>query len=354
MLRIAYAVVLMLIATASPLRAAPCHAKVTGVGTAGASRNLARDINKLGFEAFSHADNASGVRDAIVSPLAIWYLDQFLDANWGNGQDVDATFLHQIGEHTNFSATVWANRSKSTYTVKDAAVAERVFCASTRWFPWATSQTVPRFINPSGYDFSVTLAFDVEFALPVAREGSVVRAPFFDDGSLHGIRLDSNDGATAAYLFWGTNDALTAFRASMNATEWESLTSRFKEANVLLGDISLQRFAYNESLPDDTRSFGTALFPGLLLPRALLSNESLTLSPKQSSVTVIAALHGYSTKPTRLNVNGRTEYQVEDYSVISDPGWTLPRAQRFSILKPLVYVIEDRSTTTILLMGAHE
>lgn len=354
MLRNASAAVLILFisAWAAPLRAAPCGPTLRSGEIV--DRKLASDINTLGFEAFSRAGDASGFQDAVVSPFTIWYLDQFLDSNWGKGGNAPATLLHQLTKSFDFSATVWANKNMSTYTVNDAAVARRTLCASTRWFPWAPVQRAPNFINPHAYDFSVTLSFKVDFTLPATGRGSLMRVPFFDDGSLRGVRLDSKDGATAAYLLWGPDNVLTSFRESMNAAEWESLTSRFKETNVLLDDISLRRSAYSEWLPGSLYSFGTAVSPGLSLPRALLSNEILVLNAGRSNVTVVGALHGHSTKPTIIRVNGRTQYQITDYSVISDRGGTLPRSQRLSVLNSLIYVIENRSTGAILLIGAHE
>lgn len=352
--RIAFASILMLLifVCASPLRAAPCGP--TQPRGEIADRNLARDINALGFEAFSSARDASGFQDAMVSPFTIWYLDQFLDSNWGKQGAAQTALLHQLTRSGDFSATVWANKSTSTYTVNDAAVARRTLCAATRWFPWAPVQNAPSFINPHAYDFSVTLSFKVNFALPATGRGSLKRLPFFDDGSLRGIRLDSKDGTTAVYLLWGPDKVLASFRESMTAAEWESLTSRFKETNVLLDDISMQRSAYSEWLPNGLYSFGTAVSPGLSIPRALLSNETLTLSPGRSNVTVVAALQGHSTRPTIIKVNGRTQYQTTDYSIISDPGGTVPRSQRLSVLNSLIYVIENRPTGAVLLIGAHE
>lgn len=341
--------------SSSPLRASPCHAKVRIGHATVASRDLAREVNKLGFEQLSRLGDTSGVPDIIVSPFAIWYLNQFLDSNWRDRRDAPApVLLDELRNSASFSATVWAKGGKSTYTIKDAARAQHVLCASTKWFPWGVGNTNAAILNPLAYDFSVTLSLKTDFAFRAVRAGSTMRVPFFDDGSLRGIRLDSKDGTTAAYLFWASNERIASFRKTMDLDTWESLARRFKEANVLFEDISLQRSSYNEWLPDGMNSFGTALSPGFSLQHALLSNEALTIDRDGARLTLTAAMHGYSTKPISVTVNGRTEYQGTDHTIISDPSWSVPSAQRFSMLKPLAYVIENRSTGTILLIGIHE
>lgn len=346
--RLVCAALLFCVIAASPVpvRAASCHANAREGTRTVESRKLAREVNALGFEALSSANVESGIQDTSVSPFAIWYLDRFLDSNWRKEQNASAALLDELTRNTTFSATVWANGSKSTYTPADAAIAQQVLCASTKWYPSPT------------YDFSVTLSFTSHFELPAPRPGSVVRVPFFDDGSLRGVRLDSKDGATSVYLFWGTDEALSTFRIAMNARDWESLVGRFKQADVLLEDISeisLQRSAYSEWRPDDSSSFGTSVAPGLLMPRALRSNQTVTLSAGGSSLDIVSALRGNSAKPNSVTtVNGATVYHEDGPVIISDPAWKPPRAQRLSMLKPLIYVIENHSTGAILLIGIHE
>ncbi len=342
--------ILIACAVSSPARAQPCVATSHVGQVTPASRELAQRINRRGFEAFSQLDAARGWQDNAVSPFALWYLNSFVDVNWRSAHGVvAAALLRHVSEHSDFTSTVWANSQTTTFGSDAAARALRIFCASTKWAPWSDSSKIPQ-----STDFMVGLSLSRSFAVAARGSNVFARLPSFDDGTLRGIRLDSNDGRTSVYLLWGTAENIRSFRKSMNATRWASLASQFYLKDDLLDDLSLQRSSYTELMPDGIESFGTVLFPGFALPHAIVSNQTIMVGNEGVRFAISAAFYGYTIKPTKVIVNGAAQYRRVAYSVSADPGSTIPLNRRFSTVKPVIYVIEDRGTGTILLLGIHE
>lgn len=72
-------------------------------------------------------------------------------------------------------------------------------------------------------------------------QNSVVRrpVPYFVDGYIQAVRLDSLDGVLSCYLFTGTAQAILDLKSSMDAVKWRTLGSAFSIKPVYLRDLGL-------------------------------------------------------------------------------------------------------------------
>jgi hypothetical protein len=339
--RISLAAVLLVVCAIWPAESEACTSGAVANATTDEVRALVRRINGRGFDQLLVRGNQDGNRDIIATPFPTWYLDQFLSNDWRERRDVvAATLLDEITKSVSFSASVGANRNTSSFTQKDADVARRALCASI-------SQT------PEGdYDLSVVLSMRGDMTFTAGSLSGLVHLPFFSDGVVSGIRLESDNGNTLL-LFWTTSSDIDRLRSILNNSRWDVVTGEFHNADVFVDGIAFERTLTAVLRPDSLSGFDTAVAPGLSPWDALPANVALSVAPSKAQFRIDEALYGYSTKPKRVTSNGETFTTGSLHSAQADFSTPVPPSQRFSSLSPMVYVVVNRATGCILLVGIH-
>lgn len=326
-----------------PARSEACPPSSVAKATPGEVTALVREINDRGFHQIALAESQSGDRDIVAAPFSTWYLDQFLSTDWHQRRDsVVSTLLEEITKGLDFAASVGANRATTSFTRKDADEARRLLCASTGWTP------------DGDYDLSVLLSMRGDIAFAAAPLSGFVRLPFFNDGSVSGIRLDSDNGSSL-FLFWPSSNGTADLLSILNHDRWGTVTAGFREADVFVDTLAFERRIEVELRPNSPDGFDTAVAPGTSPWDALPTSLELSVTSRGAQFQIDEDLYGNSIKPKRVTVEGHTYLQMPMFhSATSDLSAPIAASQRFSSLRPVVYAVVNRATGCILLMGIHE
>lgn len=321
----------------TPVAAAPVAAASNYTDPA-----IAREINEVGFRAWASQDDPHGVRDAAVSPLAIWYLNQFTNLGWAKRGPEVASTLKALAKDAGFSAMISVNRGRVRFGEGNVKTAARLWGASTRWLP------------PAGYDIRVDVSLKQAFDFSIRPRRA--RVPFFHEFGLRSIRLDSSNGRTSIYLVQGSEERLSAFKVTLSEQGWKSFTSGFRDTEIDLDDISLSRVSSAEISSESSSLFGTEVTPRTGAQHAIFGNQTFDLTNVGGEASVAMAIQGKVIAPPithRLsNETTVTVYHLPD-TVNYDPAAGAPIQRQFSLVQPMIYIVVDRLTGVVLLIGMH-
>ncbi len=306
---------------------------------------VARDINALGFSEWSQMFYFPGVNfpgaDVTVCPPAIWYLDQFTGRKWQPPDARMMTILNDLVRRGRLTATVRVNRDRVALTTSDLAAA-RAWRASTTWVPADLS------------DLQVEMSLGETFAFA---GNSPIEMPFVSSDGLRAVRFDSSDGHTEVFVIQGTSGRLTEFRKNLTESAWERFIGQFRKTGVKLDTFDLSRTAYMEVPSHSATLLNTVIMPATVVLGAISANQSFILTPQGGHFAVSAVIRGLAVPPpvTHHLSNGTT---VTVYHLSAPPMYDLapplPKGQYISLLQPLIYVVVDRPSGVVLLIGMHE
>jgi hypothetical protein len=337
--KISLAAVLLAVSAIWPVTSSACTSDAKTNAATAEVRALARKINSLGFDQLSVTGKQTFDRDIVATPFSTWYLDQFGDSR-ERRDSVVATLLDEVTKGIVFSASVGANRATTSFTQKDANEAHQVLCASTSWSP------------EGDYDLSVVLSLRGDLTFSMGPLSEYEELPFFNDGAVSGLRLDSNNG-NALLLFWSTSGHEDDLRNILSDGRWDIVTAEFHEARTLIDAISFDRKVNAVLRPDSLSGFDTTVAPSASAWDALPTSLELSVNSAGARFQIDEDLYAYSTKPKRVMINGKTVSIGSIHFASSDFPPQTPRSHRFSSLGPLVYAVVNRATGCILLVGFH-
>lgn len=333
------AMVLVTACAIVPVRSYACEPGAALTGSTSEVQTLARQINARGFAQIALGNPAPN-EDVVAAPFTTWYLDQFLSPDWHTRQDsVAATLVAEVTSKLNFSASLGANRATTSFSPRDADEARRVLCTSTSWSP------------ADGYDFSIQVSVLGEATFPASVNSRFVHVPFFSDGDISGVRMDSGNG-DSLLLFWTTSPNVDKLRSVLASGRWDSMMAEFQEDDVLLDPIAFERSLKAVLESDSPGGFGFRVAPGLSPWDDLPVNLSLSVTRAGAEFRIDESLFGYSTMPKRAPSDGNS-FTVSARSVNADFATPVPDSRRFSSLRPMIYVVINRATGCILLVGIH-
>lgn len=306
--------------------------------------NLAHEVNAAGFRAWASLDDSPSTSDMTVSPLAIWYLDQFIDPSWRRADPKSAPALKSLIARAHLSGTISANSDKVNFTRSDAAAAARLWGASTKWTPAEDS------------DIRIDVSLGEKLAFRNQSQSPTAMPFFFGDG-IRAVRLDSTDGLSEVFLFQGPVDRLSAFRATVTESSWKTMISEFRNTEVRFDDFTVSRASYMEVAAPSSSLFGANVEPATVIQHGLYGNQSLKLTNEGAELTAAAAVRGKVVPPP-------TMHQLSDGTVVNvyhapdsttyAPVAHLPQERYISLLQPMIYVVVDRPTGVVLLIGMHK
>ena len=140
----------------------------------------------------------------------------------------------------------------------------------------------------------------------------------------------------------------------MSPALWEGLSTGFDQTELLLPDLSLD-LHFRDDLPvAANESFGRPVLATWRFPSGAFEVLDISASMAKMSVDLSADVSAWgkvpqpveSRDPKALRPIGRTRQLI----LRSAP---IPEEHRFSIVAPLLYVVQDTRSGAILLMGAH-
>jgi hypothetical protein len=320
------------------------------------SGNFASLVERINGAGFAHlADlRQQGTGDVAVSPFAIWYLDEFLSRSWQTASnDAVVALLQGLAERTGMHATVWADPLGTSFSKADAAAVARGLCATTKWPPWDfRADADAALIRPEPHGLNLVVYMYLEFA-PVLDNPAGV--PSYASDALRAIRLDSRDDRVSVFLVWpAANDKGASWLNDVTYERWRLVTSQFRDAAVSAMDLPLELGAYTEIPATQGTAFDTEVEPGLMIDRALIAYQNLSISRQVVYMDIAAMSRAFSPKPIRI---GPSTFEGHDYYRIRDAGQVGPKSpptRPVPAPRPLMYLVVDRQTGAILLLGVRE
>lgn len=306
-------------------------------------------INAGGFRAWKNFFDFPGMNvdpdvDVTVSPLVIWYLDRFTGRHWKKPDPAVAAVLKGLVARTALSGAIGINRANVSFTASDVARAH-AWNASTSWTP------------PAGSDVGVAATLREVFEFPRFSLRQMPRQmPYCACDGLRAIRFDSSDGHTQVFIIRGALERLTKFRTALTQQRWARFMSRFRDAFVELDTFALSRYTTTETPSRSLTVFGAAVLPGAVLVHAITGNQTLVMDGEGGHLAVAASLYGQVVPP--LTTRRLSDGTVESVAHLIAPPFydlapSLPKGQYISLLPPLIYVVVDRPTGIVLLIGMH-
>jgi hypothetical protein len=335
--------VLVVCCTMAPLLASAAVCSSQSTATASIDPSIARSINDLGFRYWSKLGNFAGGQDVALSPLTIWYLNQFTDPGWHKQRVSVASMIETLVRTAGFSASITADRKTVRLNERDVATLASVWCASTRWS------------KPGDYDVRLDVSLRAKFDLgPRAN----LKMPFINQDGLTGVRVDSLDGSVELYLLQGSIERLSGFQNSLTERSWETFIGEFHDEPIVRDEISLSRTSYTEVPPESSAMFGARIAAGNVRQRAMFGNNSLTLNEPSGVVTVATAVQGnsISSQLTHETFGNTTVTHYPNRGTASnyDESPRLSNERYFSLVQPLIYIVVNRPTGIVLLIGIHQ
>lgn len=313
----------------------------SGASQSDAATSLAREINAAGFAAWSSLGDRSAVQDAMVSPLAMWYVDRFTDPAWTSLNPAVTVALKALRERTAFAGVICANATKSRFSASEAAAAARLWGVSTAW------------TSKSRSDVSIDVSMREAFSFKKQSK----TLPFAHGDGLRAVRLDSADGRAEVYLIQGTRERLLQFRTEMTEPAWERFTKQFRDAGVQVEPFHLSRSSYTEVPVTSQTLFGDTVLPAAAVQHAIYGDQAVALSTQDGAIRVGYAIRAKFVPPPASHTYGKrttvSVFHVPD-SITYAAAPPLPRERYISLYQPLAYVVVDRPSGIVLLAGMHD
>lgn len=330
------------------------------------------------------------------SPFVAWYA-RFLVALGtdtpppSDEQRTAATLVASVrsmhGSET--SASVWTNSVGTSYTTADAKRV-RDLCVTSVKATWPMGPDAPAAVEPlmrewlthksqasgtaledpagfvsdlsrsattatkrSNHPFNALIALflKVRFDRVAAAWPKWTSLPYYDDGSVHGIRLRSSASALSFYLFTAKSDDLLAFGRTFapvvqgeadphGADErWKSVKNQFKPSLIALAPLEwrlLGRRLFVPSLDSRSRvlvSFGTTVST-VYNPFTALQQSDLLIQGDHLMFATVAGVEG-SDAPKAMTLDI----------------WPRETDPTFGVSSPMIYFVVDDRTGVILADG---
>lgn len=181
-----------------------------------------------------------------------------------------------------------------------------------------------------------------------------MRIPFFNNGMLRGIRLDSEETGLSLFLISGSEGDVHEFRKSLSLARWGEITAAFQPSLVFSDDLFFTRTFTGDLDASSMTSFGTIIAPGMVSQHALMMSVSLSVAPTSAKIRIEGDFKGHSAKPETAIIGGKAVQVKHGYFVSSDHDTFVEKSRWFSPIRPIIYVVEDRVSITVLLIGVHE
>jgi serine protease inhibitor len=179
------------------------------------------------------------------------------------------------------------------------------------------------------------LTTDIAFDVPATMKWPP-RLPYYDDGAVSGVRVDSKDHAVSLYLLTGSNEAIRAIHDELTPHRWAAMKSSFNTRPVSLASFETEMSAATDLDLNADHAYGTQLFtPGL--GHHARQTLLLRVSRWQATLEVVDGVAGRTPLPPTLTV-------AADQVPVVRP--------LVALGIPLFYVIEDNATQAILVVGA--
>ena len=349
---------------------------------------IVRDMNREGLRDFDQRRLSEYLGDAAVSPLAEWYT-RVLIATGAAGKPTPQTMSAARALKRTLSGrrglelsnAVFVDDVVTTFGANDAQTIEQQLCTASvtrHWDPsadpsvlqgpagsatpidplivdWArsrvpalsvfqgvesTSKALALIEGPIYIDhpFNALTALAGKADFDLAPYNRAQNLPYFSDGQIVGVRLDSGDGSLSLYAFTGSNDAIAALHQNLDLARWTHLSQQFVPKMIFLGGVDLNLETSNGFDPRTNLVYGTQLYtPGLSND---IARETVALRIDRAGAS-LAILNG---------VAGRTP--IHQLMHVSSDQFLTARPI-VSLSAPMLYIVVDRPTGAILLVGAH-
>ncbi|MDB5094985.1 MAG: hypothetical protein JWO85_3086 [Candidatus Eremiobacteraeota bacterium] len=310
-------------------------------------------LNRDGFAAFGAVGAVVGADepDVAVSPLLKWYVHRFLTLR--SADAAARSLVQQLrGSGVVIETTMHVARGESEYTEPVAAHERDDLAAKTLWD--LTSE--PSAPGERGYAWSMEARMRTEDDLASKQFIGFAHlyAPYYARDGIRALRLDAVDGSRSLFLFSGTRSVLTDLRGRMSPALWQSLSTGFVQTEILLPDLSLDLHLRDDFPVDANESFGRPVLPTWQFASGgfLAFDTSASMAKMRVGLSAEVSAWGRVSQPVKprdpkgLQTIGSIRPHVHLLGPILDE-------RRFSIVAPLLYVVQDTRTGAILLMGEH-
>jgi hypothetical protein len=148
-------------------------------------------------------------------------------------------------------------------------------------------------------------------------------------GDVRGVRIDDIKRARSLYVFYGSHEGLDAMRLSFTSESWASVRQQFHGAYTAFGDFALVSIAFWPSSDLGKQSMSCVSY------WPVAPAQETTIDANESSL--------------RFRLTGYRKFGPLPCGSI-DMRYT---TESVDTLKPQLYVVEDRNSGLILLMGFH-
>jgi hypothetical protein len=295
-------------------------------------------MNREGFAEF--AAIKADIKDPVMSPLLMWYLHRFLGMKSHDPQA--RALLEQLRRSgVAIDTTMHAVRGQSGYTDTVASHESEDLAAKTVW-----DQPTERMSQ--AWELKVQILIDDTFAYfdPNRPEESRLTAPFYARDGIRAVRLDAANGSRALFLFWATPSVLTDLRARMSPSLWQTMSSGFTESGISIANFIVRCSSGMAVWISDEVGFGFVHEPQRYA--GVEAWAMMSVSRNEVNARLTSTVQGFPTVyPPGYSVRpGRAEDSI-DYCCFIPEDHMLAANEPV----PLIYVIQDKRTGAILLMG---
>jgi len=197
-------------------------------------------------------------------------------------------------------------------------------------------------------DKSITFSLHANWLVqfPLDLEIARISPDFYtvaSDGLL-AARFDGKEGPCSLYIIRATRDALTAFRHVLDPDRWKAFTAKFEDDVKFLPDFDMRRSAERtkETNVADVGPYSLLGAPGSPVVRHAIGEEfSLQFDRGHVSLSMTSRTFGRRAgDDDERYIEGRPMARPREGSV-------------FQLSQPMIYVLQDRRTGLIILMGQH-
>ena len=342
---------------------AACHPARSSARSTLAVRSLVDRINARGLRYFARSHQRDARNEWSGSPVLDWYFDAIESGSALAARPVGAqAFIVGLSRAgVDVSGKIWAVPARNTYSAAVATELARNFCVRTTWEKLAATGRrfqrwrkahVPQisyFLEIDGTP-SVVLLASIKSGIPRIPAQFVGKLPFYASGGVRGARVDGRAAKTVLYLFWGNRDALTSFRETLDLARWKSIRKAFHPTIVSLSNVAYRRlYAFSREAPSSVFLGATAM-PQYPFQRGVAGSGLIQLGSRGAMVEVGEGVVGTLTiSCIPMKPKGRICPGVDWITYNTLPA----KKYRFSAVVPMLYVIVERQTGAILLLGAH-
>ena len=327
-------------------------------------RSLVDRMNARGLRHLARSGNSGARGNWSGSPVLDWYFDTIESGRaLADQPDGARNFLAALNfAGINLSGEMWAEPVGSKYSAADATVLARNYCVRTRWEKLAANRRIslqwgkthvpqlPYLLEIDGKPGILFIA-GLTAVLPRIPTQFLGKLPFYARDGVRGARVDDGTTKTLLYLFWGHRDPLIRFRQALDLDRWKEILKDFHPTWVFLSNVAYEHSYEFSRLAPGGAFFGATAMPQYPYQQGVAGSGYTQLGAHNAMVEVGEGIAGtLKLNCIPMKPKGRICPGVDWITYNTLPA----KKYRFSAVVPMLYVVVERQTGAILLMGAHE